>query len=115
MIKYFLWSAIIALIGYFVFIPVYSYWGAAYMTLAVEWLIVIFAWRVIKKNIDVKLNFKVLYKSIIAGVFSFFVAWNLRAYNIVLIFSLSLFLYLIFLTWFRTVSKENLKKIFLNR
>lgn len=115
MIKYFLWSAILALIGYFIFIPMYSYWGAAYMTLAVEWLIVIFAWRVIKKNIDLKIKLIVLYKSLMAGALSFFIAWMLQAYNIVLVLTLSLFLYFIFLTWFKTVSREHLKKIFLNR
>jgi len=56
MIKYFLSAAIIALIGYFIFIPIYSYWGAAYMTLAVEWLIVVFAWLVIRKNVSIKLR-----------------------------------------------------------
>jgi O-antigen/teichoic acid export membrane protein len=115
MIKYFLWTSVIALIGYFVFIPIYSYWGAAYMTLFVEWLIVLFAWRVIKKNIDLNINFKVLYKSLIAGLVGFLIAWMLRSYNIVLTLSLSLLLYFIILTWLKTISRENLKRIFIKR
>jgi len=115
MIKYFLWSAIIALGGYFILIPMYSYWGAAYMTLFVEWLIVIFAWRVIKKNINISLKLNVLYKSILAGAFSFLIAWTLRSYNIVFILSLSLLLYFVILTWLKAVSREHLKKIFLNK
>lgn len=113
MIKYFLTAAIVALIGYFIFIPIYSYWGAAYMTLFVEWLIVLFAWRVIKKNVDIKLNYKVLLKSLVAGGLSFFVAWLLNSYNIVLTLALSLALYFIILTWLKAVSRENLKKIFI--
>ncbi|MFA6307524.1 MAG: flippase [Patescibacteria group bacterium] len=115
MIKYFLWAAIIALIGYFIFIPTYSYWGAAYITLLVEWLIVIFAWRVARRNIELKINFKVLYKSLIAGVLSFWLAWMLQAHNIIFVILLAWFLYLILLILFKTVSKQNLKNIFLNR
>lgn len=113
MIKYFLLAAIIALLGYFIFIPIYSYWGAAYMTLAVEWLIVLFAWRVVKKNIDLKINFKVFYKCLVAASFSFFVTYLLRSYNIILLLILFWFLYFIILTWLKTVSRENLKQIFL--
>jgi len=115
MIKYFLWSAIIALIGYFIFIPTYSYWGAAYMTLVVEWLIVIFAWRVIRQNIDLKINFKVLYKSLVAGTFSFLIAWWLQTYNLILILFLAWFLYFVILILLKTVSRANLKQIFLNK
>jgi O-antigen/teichoic acid export membrane protein len=115
MIKYFLWAAIIALIGYFMFIPIYSYWGAAYMTLLVEWLIVIFAWRVARRNIELKINFKVLYKSLIAGALSFWLAWMLQAYNIIFVILLAWFLYLVLLILFKTVSQQNIKNIFLNR
>ena len=85
------------------------------MTLFVEWLIVIFAWRVIKKNINISLKLNVLYKSILAGAFSFLIAWTLRSYNIVFILSLSLLLYFVILTWLKAVSREHLKKIFLNK
>ena len=115
MIKYFLWSAIVALIGYFIFIPIYSYWGAAYMTLVVEWLIVLFAWRVVKKNININIKFGILYKSIFAGAFAFLVAWMLRSYNIVFTLALALLLYFIILTWFKTISRKHLKQIFLNK
>jgi O-antigen/teichoic acid export membrane protein len=115
MIKYFMWSAIVALIGYFVFIPIYSYWGAAYMTLVVEWLIVLFAWRVIKKNIDLNISFKVFYKSLLAGILSFSLAWMFRSYNIVVVFSLALLLYFIILTGLKTIGRGQLKKIFLNK
>lgn len=115
MIKYFLTAAVIALIGYFIFIPMYSYWGAAYMTLLVEWLIVGFSWRVVRKNTDLFVNFKVVFKSLIAGAFAFLVAWLLKSYNIVLVVSLAMFLYLAMLTWLKTIKRDNLKKIFLNK
>lgn len=115
MIKYFLTAAAIALIGYFIFIPIYSYWGAAYMTLLVEWLIVGFSWRVVRKNAKLSVNFKVVAKSLVAGGFAFLVAWQLKAYNIVLVVSLAIFLYLAMLTWLKTIQRDNLKKIFLNK
>jgi len=113
MIKYFLLTAIVALIGYFIFIPIYSYWGAAYMTLFVEWLIVLFAWRVVRKNTTLSLNFKVLSKCLLAGAVSFAVAYYFKYFNIILILILAWFLYFVILTWLKTVSRENLKQIFL--
>ncbi len=42
-IKYFLATALIALTGYLIFIPRFSYYGAAYMTLVAEFLMAAFA------------------------------------------------------------------------
>ncbi|MFA4937566.1 MAG: polysaccharide biosynthesis C-terminal domain-containing protein, partial [Patescibacteria group bacterium] len=36
MIKYYAIAAVVALVGYFIFIPQYSYWGAAWVTVIIE-------------------------------------------------------------------------------
>ena len=113
MIKYFFYAAVIALVGYFIFIPRYSYWGAAYMTLLVEWLITIFAWRVVYKNTALKINLKVFSKSFLAGALAFAVAKFFGDYNIILVLLLSWFLYFTVLVLLKTVSREQLKNIFL--
>ncbi|OGY93378.1 MAG: hypothetical protein A2406_00090 [Candidatus Komeilibacteria bacterium RIFOXYC1_FULL_37_11] len=113
MIKYFFFAAVIALVGYFIFIPIYSYWGAAYMTLFVEWLITFFAWRVVYKNTSLRVNLKVFYKSLLAGAIAFFVAKMFGAYNIIFVLLVSWLLYLVVLALLKTVSRAQLKNIFL--
>lgn len=115
MIKYFLAAAVFGLIGYFIFIPHYSYWGAAYMTLAVEWLIVIFAWSVIRKNVHINISLQVLLKSLIAGGLSLLLVRVLGNYNIILVFVLAWLVYLSVLTILKTVSRAQLNNIFLKR
>lgn len=115
MIKYFLIAAVVGLVGYFIFIPHYSYWGAAYMTLAVEWLIVAFSWRVIRKNVSLRLSLKVLFKSLLAGALAFGLAWLLKGHNIILVFVLAALVYLLALTLLKTVSRAQLNNIFSKR
>ena len=112
MIKYFLTVAIIGIIGYFIFIPAYSYWGAAYMTLLVEWLLVFFAYLVAKKNVALKINFKVLFKSILAALVSFSLL-SFLSINLVVKLSALVFVYFLILYFLKTVSRSDLRQIFL--
>lgn len=112
MIKYFLTAAVLALTGYFIFIPKYSYWGAAYMTLFVEWLIVFFAYRVVKKNIAIKLKIRSLVLSVVAGFISFGLAYILKDFNIIIALLFSLIVYSALIFILKVVTKEQLKNIF---
>ena len=77
-----MFTAILGVVSYFIFIPKFSYWGAAYTTLFVEFLIVIFSYMVVKKYINIKIDFKVLIKSLLAGIITFFSIWQWREFNI---------------------------------
>ena len=112
MVKYFFTAAVIALIGYFIFIPRFSYWGAAYMTLGVEVLIVFFGYLVVRKNIDMKLNYKVLGKSLLVGILTLAIVWPWKDYNFILtaIVAGSLYLGGLYLT--KAFTKETIKLIF---
>lgn len=67
-IKYFFVVAIISLISYFVFIPKYSYYGAAYTTLAVELIMTILSYALLYKYIKWRINFSFAFK---IGIISF--------------------------------------------
>lgn len=67
-IKYFFAVAIVSLISYFVFIPKYSYYGAAYTTLVVELLMGIFSYILLYKHTKWKINFSFAFK---IGVISY--------------------------------------------
>ncbi|MBU1202594.1 flippase [Patescibacteria group bacterium] len=112
MVKYFLITAGIGILGYFTLIPRFSYWGAAYMTLLVEILIVVFAFVVVKKNVSLNLNFKVLIKSIIAAVIASFVASLLEDKNIILVTILAGLIYILVLFFTKAINQSLIKEIF---
>ncbi len=58
--------AIIALAGYIIFIPIYGAWGAAYTTLIAEALIALITALAVLRFTTIRINFKVLRKTILA-------------------------------------------------
>ncbi|MFH0873312.1 MAG: flippase [Candidatus Komeilibacteria bacterium] len=68
MVKYFLLAAILAVIGYWWLIPIYSYWAAAWVTLVVEALIVVFAWLTIRRQWHYRPSFTVAGKALLASI-----------------------------------------------
>jgi len=115
MIKYFLIVAIVGLSGYFVFIPRYSYWGAAYMTLLVEWLLVLFSYLVVKKNLPLKINFKTLGKSLLAGLVAFLPFVFINDLSVIIKFILATFIYILVLYLTKAVSRNNLRQVFIGK
>lgn len=112
MIKYFLITALVGLIGYFVFIPPFSYWGAAYMTLLVELLIIFFAWLVIRKEITLQIKLKVFAKSCLAALIAMTVVWPFKDINLVLTIVSAGLIYLFVLFLSRAVNRGLIREIF---
>ena len=110
-IKYFLFTAVLGVASYFIFIPKFSYWGAAYTTLFVEFLIVIFSYIVVKKYINIKIDFKVLIKSLLAGMITFFSVWQWREFNIFLTITSFSILYIFILYITKAFDKKIIKEI----
>ncbi|MFH1187358.1 MAG: flippase [bacterium] len=63
----YLFTAISSLFGYFIFIPLYSYWGAVGVTLYSETLIAVLSLIMIVKTVQRWPKFNVLFKSMIAS------------------------------------------------
>lgn len=109
-IKYFLATAIISLVGYFIFIPRFSYYGAAYMTLMAELLITLFSYYLFKKYSSWKINFKVLIKVLIISLLVYFILYVLKLNFIVeLIIGGGSYLSLLFL--FKVLNKNLVKEV----
>ena len=68
MMKYYIIAAISALILYFIFIPIYSYWAAAIITVLVELFILISSALMIKKSTQIKISFKNNLKSFFSAI-----------------------------------------------
>lgn len=64
----YIFTSITALAGYLIFIPKYSYLGAAWTTIYSELAILLFAAYYAKKYTAIKLNLKIVWKSLLAAI-----------------------------------------------
>ena len=67
-LRFYLITAIFSVIGYFIFIPRYSYWGAAWMTVAGECLMFAFLLWMVWRESKFLPNLKFLWKSLVASL-----------------------------------------------
>ncbi len=112
MVKYFLITAAIGLIGYFMFIPQYSYWAAAGITVLVEALIVIFAYLVIRQHYALPIKFGVLFSCLLSAAFALLLSWPLLSVNIFLAILVLAIVYLTGLYLSKAITKEQIKQLF---
>ncbi|MFH1456953.1 MAG: flippase [Patescibacteria group bacterium] len=75
MMKYYIFAAVLALVLYFVFIPKYSFWAAAIITVIVELFILATSWIMVKKTLKFKTNFSVSLKSLLASLIMFLILY----------------------------------------
>lgn len=68
MLKYYFSAAVLSLIGYFIFIPKYSYFGAAWVTVIIELFIALSAFVLTYKFSRAKLSLKIFWKSLLASL-----------------------------------------------
>ena len=109
-IKYFLATALVALIGYLVFIPRFSYYGAAYMTLVAEFLMAVFAYYLLQKYSGWKINFTVLIKVLLISLVSYFLL-NVLKLNFIVELIIGVGIYLVLLILFKVLSKDLIKEV----
>ncbi len=114
MLKYYLMAAILGLSAYFLFIPKYGYWAAAIITVFVEIFVWVAAYYLVKKNAKISLKMNVLWRSIVAAIFSYILFWPLRNWSVILVGFLISTCYFFLLFIFRAIKKDELK-IMLNK
>jgi O-antigen/teichoic acid export membrane protein len=68
MIKFYLIDALISLPLYFILIPIYTYWAAAYLTILTELIITASAFYILRKYTHIKLLLNVVNKAFIASL-----------------------------------------------
>lgn len=112
MIGAYLFTALTSLAGYLIFVPVYSYYGAAWVTVYSELMIAILSLYVVSKYSLFKLKLNTFYKAILAslimGLATYFLADKV---NLLINISSSFLIYLICLYWFKGLKQEDLKNI----
>ncbi|MFH1173495.1 MAG: flippase [bacterium] len=112
MIFGYLATAVVALIGYLIFIPKYSYWGAAWMTVVSESMIALITFLVVYKYTKIAPNLKVLGKAILASLIMALPLYFFNDYNLLLLISVAAFIYLAAIYLLKAFTRETVMEIF---
>ncbi len=110
LIKYFLISAVFAMAGYLIFIPRFSYYGAAYITLFVELLMAIFSYFLLRKHTQWKVNLKLLFQVLFISLFVFAIL-EFISFHFIIEIIIAGILYFGLLFIFGIISRDLIKEI----
>ncbi|HEX9664706.1 MAG TPA: flippase [Patescibacteria group bacterium] len=104
-------SAGLSLIGYFIFIPKYSYIGAAGVTIFSEAFVTIYIMIVFYQATKFFPSLGIWLKAILASILMGLVLYFLAGLNIILLIALAVIVYFAALYLFRGISKETVMEI----
>lgn len=104
-------DSIITLIGYFIFIPIYGLWGAAWMTVFSELYAGIMLWLTIRYQSGQKLKLITLCKITIAGLLMGLVLLILHSLNLFLLIIIGACVYALTLILIKGIKKETIMEI----
>lgn len=109
-IKAYLFTAVTSVIGYLIFIPTFSYFGAAAVTIYSEVAIAVFSFYLVWQQTKFRPRLDVLLKSILAALLmcapTYYFAVN--HYNLIIILTVAALIYFIALYLLRGLKKEDL-------
>lgn len=103
--------AIISIIGYFIFIPRFSYFGAAGMTVLTELLVTLSASILVLKATKISLSFKTLLKALAAGAVMSLLLFILSSYNLIILIAVGMISYGLTLYLLKGISRQTIKEI----
>lgn len=106
MIGFYIFDAIVSVILYLIFIPLYSYWAAAILTVFTELVIAASSYYVFHRNTDFRLNFKVAGKALLASLAMMVALLPLASQNLLIPVAVGIVVYFAVLFLIRGVSKE---------
>ncbi|MFA5050775.1 MAG: flippase [Patescibacteria group bacterium] len=111
MLPFYFISALVGLIGYLIFIPTYSYYGAAYMTIVAELLTTALSFWIIYKTTKFLPNFKIGSKSLLASLIMGFFLLILSGQNLFFLIFVAIIIYFAALYFLKTISSQTIKEI----
>lgn len=113
MMKYYIFAAISALALYFIFIPKYSYYAAAIITVTVELFILLASSLMIKKNTHIKISWSIFNKAFLSGILTIFILLysGLTNLNIFISIIITIVIYSLCLFATRAINKDLIKNL----
>jgi len=111
MIGFYFFDAVFSLITYLIFIPLYSYWAAAILTVITEAIIMFAAWWLLTKEVGFCIKWQVFRKALLAAlIMSIFLEIFINQSLITLII-IGTTIYFFVLYLLRGVKKEDVKEL----
>ncbi len=111
MILVYLFIALVSLTGYLILIPHYSYYGAAWMTVLSELLILFGSFWMVRRSTGFRLKFDVAVKAIAAGLGMAGLLWLVRSLSWYWLILISVIGYSGFLLLFKGITQKDIKEI----
>ena len=105
-------GAVLNFITNIIFIPKYSYLGAAWTTLATESFVTVIMFIVIFKHYNTNLSLSVAKKAVISGVLAALILSPIKDYTLFITLPAGAIIYFAFMYLFKGVTKEEIKWIF---
>lgn len=110
-LPFYLVTAALSLIGYFIFIPDYSYWGAAWVTVFSECLMFVFVFCLFRQTTKISLRLNFFAKSLGASLIMFCALTLLRDSNLFFLIILGVVVYGLCLYLLGGLNKDLLKEV----
>jgi len=111
-LKYFIITSILSVIGYLIFIPLYSYYGAAWLTVFSEAFIALMSfwlgWRLTKISLSLKIFLKIIPASLIMTL----IIYLLKFLPVLPLIFIGIVVYGLLLILFKAISIDFIKNIF---
>jgi hypothetical protein len=104
MIKYYAFAAALAIVLYIIYIPTYSYYAAAAVTVLAELLIAVAAFVKVWKTTKFSLSFTVFNKTVIGGLVMGFVLYILSGLHILILVPIGVMVYVLFILMTKATS-----------
>lgn len=104
-------NAILSIIGYLIFIPRYSYFGAAWMTVLSEFFITVSTVFLVLRTTKIRLNLAVLAKAILSTLIMGSLLWVFQGLPLLLWIGVGVAIYGVTLYLFRGIPKEVIQEI----
>lgn len=106
MILWYLFDAILSLVGYIIFIPKYGATAAAWVTVFSEGLIMIISFSLVLRTAKFFPSLAIFLKSFFAALIMMLFVFKIMAYPLILILILAIFVYFITLYLLRGITKQ---------
>ncbi|KKS43260.1 hypothetical protein A3H03_02200 [Candidatus Kuenenbacteria bacterium RIFCSPLOWO2_12_FULL_42_13] len=111
MIKYYILAAVLAVAGYLFFIPSYSYFAAAVITVLVEFFMLITTTVLLRRNMAIGVDLKLLGKAALATLVMGMVLWFFRDVNVVILAIVGAGVYLLMLYLLKGMDREVMREM----
>jgi len=115
MIKFYALDAVISVAGYLIFIPLYSYWGAAWMTVFAETFILLATVYVLHHHLKFTPKFNIAFKSLLASAIMALGLYIFPGLNFISALIVGTLIYLVALYLFKGVDREMILELAKNK